>query len=78
MIKGLEMTVAISRGELLIIFVGSWLIFLVVLVFVYYTLSRMNRDLEMERDTYASQNNRMLKENHELKERLKAFERPKS
>lgn len=78
MIKGLEMTVAISRGELLIIFVGSWLIFLVVLVFVYYTLSRMNRDLETERDTYASQNNRMLKENHELKERLKAFERPKS
>ena len=78
MIKGLEMTVAISRGELLIIFVGSWLIFLVVLVFVYYTLSRMNRDLETERDTYASQNNRMLTENHELKERLKSFERPKS
>lgn len=78
MLKWLEVTVAISRGELLIIFVGSWLVFLFVLFVSYYGFSRMNRDLEIERDTYASQNNRMLTENHELKERIKSLVRSKS
>jgi len=73
----LEVTVPISRGELIIVYIGSWLTFLIVLAFLYYTFSRINKDLEIERDVYSGQNNRMLRENHELKEQLKALERDK-